>query len=111
MTRRGSVVANSHVPQLDVVVERDEDGLLGVQVLVIASEFGIREAVTALVAGVVETLAHRLPGVQIIAGARRSGLDATTEMYPYTAGMTDIGSAVFDEGWEGEQGGIGFGGL
>ena len=32
-------------------------------------------------------------------------------MYPYTAGMTDIGSAIFDEGWQAKQGGIGFGDL
>jgi N-acyl-D-aspartate/D-glutamate deacylase len=49
--------------------------------------------------------------LQMIAGARRSGLDVTTEMYPYTAGMTDIGSAVFDAGWQAKQGGIGFGDL
>jgi N-acyl-D-aspartate/D-glutamate deacylase len=49
--------------------------------------------------------------LEMIAGARRSGLDVTTEMYPYTAGMTDIGSAVFDEGWQAKQGGIGFGDL
>ena len=49
--------------------------------------------------------------LQMIRGARRSGLDVTTEMYPYTAGMTDIGSAVFDEGWQAKQGGIGFGDL
>jgi dihydroorotase len=49
--------------------------------------------------------------LQMIAGARRSGLDVTTEMYPYTAGMTDLGSAVFDEGWQAKQGGIGFGDL
>jgi dihydroorotase len=49
--------------------------------------------------------------LQMIAGARRSGLDVTTEMYPYTAGMTDLGSAVFDEGWQAKQGGIDFGDL
>jgi len=49
--------------------------------------------------------------LQMIAGARRSGLDVTTEMYPYTAGMTDISSAVFDEGWQAKQGGITFGDL
>ncbi len=49
--------------------------------------------------------------LHMIAGARRSGLDVTTEMYPYTAGMTDLGSAVFDEGWQAKQGGIGFGDL
>ncbi len=44
-------------------------------------------------------------------GARRRGIDITTEMYPYTAGMTDLGSAIFDEGWQGRQGGISYGDL
>ena len=35
----------------------------------------------------------------LIDGARAGGLDVTTECYPYTAGMTDIASGVFDEGW------------
>jgi dihydroorotase len=49
--------------------------------------------------------------LKMIEGARERGLDVTTEMYPYTAGMTDISSAVFDEGWQGKQGGIGYGDL
>jgi N-acyl-D-aspartate/D-glutamate deacylase len=49
--------------------------------------------------------------LQMIEGARRHGLDVTTEMYPYTAGMTDLGSAVFDEGWQAKQGGISYGDL
>jgi len=32
-------------------------------------------------------------------------------MYPYTAGMTDLASAIFDEGWQARQGGISFGDL
>ncbi len=46
--------------------------------------------------------------LEMIEGARRRGLDITTEAYPYTAGMTDIGSAIFDDGWQGRQGGIAF---
>jgi N-acyl-D-aspartate/D-glutamate deacylase len=42
----------------------------------------------------------------MIAGARKRGLDITTEAYSYTAGMTDIGSAIFSEGWQARQGGI-----
>ncbi len=34
--------------------------------------------------------------LQMIAGARARGLDVTTEAYPYTAGMTDISSAIFE---------------
>jgi len=44
--------------------------------------------------------------LKMIAEARAKGLDITTEAYPYTAGMTDLGSAIFDEGWQGRQGGI-----
>jgi N-acyl-D-aspartate/D-glutamate deacylase len=47
----------------------------------------------------------------MIDGARARGLDVTTEAYPYTAGMTDIGSAIFAEGWQQRQGGISFGDL
>jgi N-acyl-D-aspartate/D-glutamate deacylase len=35
----------------------------------------------------------------MIDGARARGLDVTAECYPYTAGMTDIASGVFDDGW------------
>jgi len=49
--------------------------------------------------------------LEMIAGARRRGLDVTTEAYPYTAGMTDLGSAIFSDGWQARQGGIGFGDL
>ncbi|MGH9673373.1 MAG: amidohydrolase family protein, partial [Bryobacteraceae bacterium] len=38
--------------------------------------------------------------LRMIEGARRSGLDVTTEAYPYTAGQTNIDSAIFDEGWQ-----------
>ena len=46
----------------------------------------------------------------LIDGAHARGLDVTTEAYPYTAGMTDLGSAIFNEGWQQRQG-IGFGDL
>jgi N-acyl-D-aspartate/D-glutamate deacylase len=49
--------------------------------------------------------------LEMIGGARQRGLDVTTEAYPYTAGMTDISSAIFAEGWEQRQGGIGYGDL
>lgn len=49
--------------------------------------------------------------LEMIAGARQRGLDVTTEAYPYTAGMTDISSAIFAEGWQKRTGGIGYGDL
>ncbi len=44
--------------------------------------------------------------LEMIAGARKRGLDVTTEAYPYTAGMTDLSSAIFAEGWQERMGGI-----
>jgi N-acyl-D-aspartate/D-glutamate deacylase len=44
--------------------------------------------------------------LRMIRGSRARGLDVTTEAYPYTAGMTDLGSAIFNEGWQAHQGGI-----
>ncbi|MGC1782953.1 MAG: amidohydrolase family protein [Acidobacteriaceae bacterium] len=36
----------------------------------------------------------------MVAGARARGLDITTEAYPFTAGMTEINSALFNPGWQ-----------
>ncbi len=47
----------------------------------------------------------------MIAGARKHGMDVTTEAYPYTAGMTDLASAIFDEGWQNRLGHISYGDL
>jgi N-acyl-D-aspartate/D-glutamate deacylase len=49
--------------------------------------------------------------LSMIEGARRRGLDITTEAYPYTAAMTDLSSAVFDQGWQQHLGGINYGDL
>ncbi len=38
--------------------------------------------------------------LQMISEAKLRKLDVTTECYPYIAGMTDIKSAIFDEGWQ-----------
>jgi N-acyl-D-aspartate/D-glutamate deacylase len=40
----------------------------------------------------------------VVHGAQKSGLDVTTECYPYTAGSTQIDSAIFDPGWQERQG-------
>lgn len=37
--------------------------------------------------------------LDMIEGAQSRGLDITTEVYPYTAGSTDIRAALFDSGW------------
>ena len=36
--------------------------------------------------------------LDLIGGARRLGLDVTTEAYPYTAGSISLHSSIFDEG-------------
>lgn len=41
---------------------------------------------------------HRL--LQMIYDAQSHGMDITTEAYPYTAWMTEIESATFNEGWQ-----------
>ena len=38
--------------------------------------------------------------LQMVSDAKSRKLDITTECYPYIAGMTDIKSAIFDEGWQ-----------
>jgi N-acyl-D-aspartate/D-glutamate deacylase len=48
--------------------------------------------------------------LSLVQGARASGLDVTTEAYPYIAGMTAINSALFDPGWK-ERLGIDYGDL
>lgn len=42
--------------------------------------------------------------LQMITLESSNKLDITTECYPYTAGMTDIKSAIFDEGWREKMG-------
>jgi len=42
--------------------------------------------------------------IAIVRGAQNHGLDVTTECYPYTAGSTNLESAIFDPGWQERQG-------
>jgi dihydroorotase len=45
--------------------------------------------------------------MEMIRGARDRGLDVTVEAYPYTAGMTNLETAIFDAGWQ-DRLGIGY---
>ena len=38
--------------------------------------------------------------IAMVKGAQSRGLDVTTECYPYTAGSTNLDSAIFDPGWQ-----------
>ena len=42
--------------------------------------------------------------IAMVKGAQSRGLDVTTECYPYTAGSTNLDSAIFDPGWQERQG-------
>jgi len=42
--------------------------------------------------------------IAMVRGAQSRGLDVTTECYPYTAGSTNLESAIFDPGWQERQG-------
>ena len=42
--------------------------------------------------------------LQMITEARARGLEVSTECYPYPAGMTNIESAIFEEGWREKMG-------
>jgi len=48
--------------------------------------------------------------LELIDGARQRGADVTTEAYPYTAAMTGIETAIFDEGWQ-QKLGVNYGDL
>lgn len=81
---------------------RAEEAVRGVEEVIAAS------AITGAPLQVVHTQATggkttpRL--LQMIAGARERGMDVSAEIYPYIAGMTDISSAIFADGWREEYG-------
>ncbi len=81
---------------------RAEDAVRGVEEIIAAS------AITGAPLQVVHTQATggkttpRL--LQMIAEARDRGMDVSAEIYPYIAGMTDISSAIFADGWREEYG-------
>jgi N-acyl-D-aspartate/D-glutamate deacylase len=42
--------------------------------------------------------------ISMVEGAQKSGLDVTTECYPYTAASTGLETAIFDPGWQQRMG-------
>ena len=51
-----------------------------------------------------KSLSAIVPVLAMLDGARKHGVDVSTEVYPYDAGSTVIGSALFNEGWRERQG-------
>ena len=85
-----------------VHVRAGERGIRGVEEVISAS------AVTGAAVHVVHIQSSGQDNtprlLEMIAGARSRGIDITTECYPYTAGMTLLESALFDEGWRDKMG-------
>lgn len=51
-----------------------------------------------------KSLTAVIPVLDMFDRARKRGVDVSTEVYPYDAGSTVIGSALFNEGWRDRQG-------
>jgi N-acyl-D-aspartate/D-glutamate deacylase len=51
-----------------------------------------------------KSLSAIVPVLDMLDRAKARGVDVTTEVYPYDAGSTVIGSALFNEGWREHQG-------
>jgi imidazolonepropionase-like amidohydrolase len=51
-----------------------------------------------------KSLTAIVPVLDMFDRARKRGVDISTEVYPYDAGSTVIGSALFNEGWREHQG-------
>jgi hypothetical protein len=63
------------------------------------------------VAHVSTTARRQLPlALEMIDAARQRGVDVSTEVYPWEAAETGIGSAIFDDGWQ-QRTGASFGDL
>ena len=94
--------ASVHVHLRYAGVLEPMDGLAGIEEVIAAT------AATGAPLHVVHITSMGLRDTpQLIAaveGARKNGLDVTTECYPYTAGSTALQSAIFDPGWQERQG-------
>jgi dihydroorotase len=94
--------ASVHVHLRYAGLQEPENGLAGIEEVIAAA------ATTGAPLHVVHITSMGLRDTpQLIAaveGARKNGLDVTTECYPYTAGSTGLDSAVFDPGWQERQG-------
>ena len=92
--------------QAIIFVHTRESGIPGIQEVI------ANAAVTGAPLHIVHinsmALGHIEHAVDLVEAAQARGLDVTTEMYPYTAGSTSLESALFDEGWQSNLGGISY---
>jgi N-acyl-D-aspartate/D-glutamate deacylase len=92
------VAANYNAPCHVHLRTRRKDSYEGLQEVIAASAItGAELQVVHLQAtGAGET--PRL--LQMVSEAQANGIKVSSEIYPYTAGMTDIKSAIFGDGWQ-----------
>jgi N-acyl-D-aspartate/D-glutamate deacylase len=94
--------ASVHVHLRHAGLQEPTTGLVGVEEVVAAA------AATGASLHVVHITSMGLKNtprlIAMVKGAREHGLDVTTECYPYTAGSTQLESAIFDLGWQDRQG-------
>jgi dihydroorotase len=94
--------ASVHVHLRHAGLQEPTTGLVGIEEVIAAA------AATGAQLHVVHITSMGLKNtprlIAMLKGAREHGLDVTTECYPYTAGSTQLESAVFDPGWQDRQG-------
>jgi N-acyl-D-aspartate/D-glutamate deacylase len=94
--------ASVHVHLRHAGLQEPTTGLVGVEEVIAAA------AATGASLHVVHITSMGLKNtprlIAMLRGAREHGLDVTTECYPYTAGSTQLESAIFDPGWQDRQG-------
>jgi dihydroorotase len=94
--------ASVHVHLRYAGLQEPENGLAGIEeVIAAAATSGAPLHVVHITSMGLRDTPQLIAAVE---GARRNGLDVTTECYPYTAGSTRLESAVFDPGWQERQG-------
>jgi len=94
--------ASVHVHLRHAGLQEPTTGLVGIEEVIAAA------AATGAPLHVVHITSMGLKNtprlIAMVKGARGHGLDVTTECYPYTAGSTQLESAIFDPGWQDRQG-------
>jgi N-acyl-D-aspartate/D-glutamate deacylase len=93
--------ASVHVHLRHAGLKEPTTGLVGIEEVIAAA------AATGAPLHVVHItsmgLANTPQLIAMVRGAQNRGLDVTTECYPYTAGSTNLDSAIFDPGWQERQ--------
>ena len=94
--------ASMHVHLRHAGLQEPTTGLVGIEEVIAAA------AATGAPLQVVHITSMGLKNtpqlIAMVKGARKHGLDVTMECYPYTAGSTQLESAIFDPGWQERQG-------